>query len=219
LRSCPDAPWRSRPEEREGGSRGAVCPCAPASRVGWPTPRAGPAWGVRGRGGGRRMGSPCWLNPPSPSLSLLDRLYGWGPHPFGSAIRSCASASLGGGLGIRSSGSLRCPGVGVPSYLAGRGSLGSFPWFVPLTIWWVQCYTHSFIHRHVPEKTACMVPWLSFKLSFCVERPTDAMDGPYGLTCPMMPPRQAAHLSTPCIVGDRCACESMGMYTCYAAPY
>jgi hypothetical protein len=24
-------------------------------------------------------------------------------------------------------------------------SLGAFPWFVPLTLWWVQCNTHSFM--------------------------------------------------------------------------
>ncbi len=39
---------------------------------------------------------------------------------------------------------LWCSGAGVMSYLAGRGSLGAFPWFVPLTLWWVHCNTHSF---------------------------------------------------------------------------
>jgi hypothetical protein len=28
----------------------------------------------------------------------------------------------------------------------GTPSLGAFPWFVPLTLWWVHCNTHSFIH-------------------------------------------------------------------------
>ncbi len=37
--------------------------------------------------------------------------------------------------------------TGVPSHLAGRGSLGAFPWFVRLTLWWVHCNTHSF-KRH-----------------------------------------------------------------------
>ncbi len=47
---------------------------------------------------------------------------------------------------------MRCFGAGVPSYFtgrgyfAGRGSLGAFPWFVPPTLWWVHCNTHSFIH-------------------------------------------------------------------------
>ncbi len=40
---------------------------------------------------------------------------------------------------------LRCFGAGVPSYLAGRSSLGAFPWFAPLTFWWVHCNTHSFL--------------------------------------------------------------------------
>jgi hypothetical protein len=39
---------------------------------------------------------------------------------------------------------MRCFGAGVPSYFAGRGSLGAFPWFVPLTLWWVHWNTHSF---------------------------------------------------------------------------
>ncbi len=40
---------------------------------------------------------------------------------------------------------LRCFGAGVPSYLAGRDSLGAFPcFFVPLTLRWVHCNTHSF---------------------------------------------------------------------------
>jgi hypothetical protein len=42
---------------------------------------------------------------------------------------------------------LRCFGAEVPSYFAGRGSLGAFPWFVPLTLWWVHCNTHSFMMR------------------------------------------------------------------------
>ncbi len=69
---------------------------------------------------------------------------GQSPRPYGSVSQLCASACLGGGLGQCSSGSLRCSGAGVPSYLAGRGSLGAFPWFVPLTLWWVHCNTHSF---------------------------------------------------------------------------
>ncbi len=59
----------------------------------------------------------------------------------------CASACLEDGPGQRSSGSLRCSGAAVPSCLAGRGSLGAFPWFVPLTLWWVHCNTHSFKNR------------------------------------------------------------------------
>jgi hypothetical protein len=50
--------------------------------------------------------------------------HGWGPRPFGRVSQLCASACLGGGLGQRSSGPLRCSGTGVPSYSAGRGSLG-----------------------------------------------------------------------------------------------
>jgi hypothetical protein len=40
----------------------------------------------------------------------------------------------------------------VPSYLAGRSSLGAFPWFVPLNLWWFHCNTHSFI-----QLRACML--------------------------------------------------------------
>ncbi len=29
--------------------------------------------------------------------------------------------------------------------MGGRGSLGAFPWLVPLALWWVHCNTHSFI--------------------------------------------------------------------------
>jgi hypothetical protein len=56
-----------------------------------------------------------------------------------------ARSSMGGVSRLVGSGSLRCSGGGVPSYLAGRGSLGTVPWFVPLTPWWVHCNTHSFI--------------------------------------------------------------------------
>jgi hypothetical protein len=67
--------------------------------------------------------------------SLLDHLL-W---VAGALAVSANSAHLlrvweRGGLGTRSSGSLRCSGEGVSSYLAGRGSVGPSPGLYPLTL-------------------------------------------------------------------------------------
>ncbi len=73
------------------------------SRVGWPRPRAGPAWGcVEGVVVGL-WGAPGGKIPRARLYPNSTTLYGWGPRPFGSAIRPCASACLGGRLGQRSS--------------------------------------------------------------------------------------------------------------------
>ncbi len=53
---------------------------------------------------------------------------------------------------------LRCFGAGVPSYLAGRGSLGAFPWFVPLTLWWVHCNTFTRVAWQTILKSVQAVP-------------------------------------------------------------
>jgi hypothetical protein len=80
--------------------------------------RSGPAWM-----GDARSGASWWaadgepLVAKSPELGLIPTwpptFHGWGPRPFGNVSQQCAAACLGGGLGKRSSGCLRCSDPGA----------------------------------------------------------------------------------------------------------
>jgi hypothetical protein len=114
---------------------------------------SGAGLGVCGGGGGRPMGSLLWQNSPSSALSQLHHPVRVGPSPLWlrhPILRICVFGRLAGATFLCLF--LRCFGAGVPSYFAGRGSLGAFPWFVPLTLWWVHCNTHSFTVIHSGHK-------------------------------------------------------------------